>query len=745
MNTHIPTIPSYNLHSNGNIFDTIKPMLLTMMMVKPDSTGNNFMSIIWSLIAMAFVEWFLVNARHIWDFFVKFTSNFITKKIHSNVSSNITNLITKTKTSITIKLDLNDTKHPISHAITDMLTNLKETKSIIYENNNFNLNYYEPIQITNDMYACLTNGISGGGSMDGIGNSEQSSSQQNTAVSRHPNNQSQCIEIYSYTLNMVELRDATDKIVRDYLNKIKNKLGNQIFYFNELQGQFETNNTSASSTQTYYGNTSAPTSRNTTPYMQFTMKPFFTNRRFNNVFGVESNLIRKRVEFFRDNQKWYNDKGIPYTLGILLSGQAGAGKTSTIKCLSNELKRHIVNISFNDKMTKTQLENLFYDDIINVTQNGKTEQFSIPIDKRIYVLEDVDCESEVVMERTLIDKRSADKKLIDNLQNQVQQLTKIIEDANKGGSTQLVKIKDLDTNPIGGTVSTGDKITLSFLLNLLDGVLETPGRILIMTSNWIEKLDHALIRPGRFDITVKFTKCRREMIMQMVSHYYDYELDESMVQQIMQLDDYMISPAECSKLLFENFGNIAGALDALRILNNEKKIEKERVEREIKEKELLNSQQLENLLEEMKEEKKEDEIKEQTNIINTNVNLKEYDADAFLRQLNKSGGDFQILTKKERGMEDECIQKYNKQFDKNKQPVKNTTNEYKTPPFDHNKFDNIGSEKNTLERINGSAELDDIKKRIMLDSPPMFNFNFENGDYLSSTNDDDNYYEINSH
>lgn len=37
------------------------------------------------------------------------------------------------------------------------------------------------------------------------------------------------------------------------------------------------------------------------------------------------------------------------------------------------------------------------------------------------------------------------------------------------------------------------------LLNVLDGVVDTPGRIVVMTTNVIDVLDDALIRPGRID------------------------------------------------------------------------------------------------------------------------------------------------------------------------------------------------------------------------------------------------------
>ena len=37
------------------------------------------------------------------------------------------------------------------------------------------------------------------------------------------------------------------------------------------------------------------------------------------------------------------------------------------------------------------------------------------------------------------------------------------------------------------------------LLNVLDGVVDSPGRIVIMTTNFPDALDAALIRPGRMD------------------------------------------------------------------------------------------------------------------------------------------------------------------------------------------------------------------------------------------------------
>jgi SpoVK/Ycf46/Vps4 family AAA+-type ATPase len=95
------------------------------------------------------------------------------------------------------------------------------------------------------------------------------------------------------------------------------------------------------------------------------------------------------------------------------------------------------------------------------------------------------------------------------------------------------------------------KLDLSFLLNLLDGVLELPGRIVIMTSNYPEKLDHALIRPGRIDVTADFKKCTNETIIEMLEFFYDIELETSELKSIIQLEEYFISPAELGKWMFE--------------------------------------------------------------------------------------------------------------------------------------------------------------------------------------------------
>merc|ERR1712164_114900 len=68
--------------------------------------------------------------------------------------------------------------------------------------------------------------------------------------------------------------------------------------------------------------------------------------------------------------------------------------------------------------------------------------------------------------------------------------------------------------------SSSDKLDLSGLLNVLDGVVDCPNRILIMTTNHPEKLDPALIRPGRIDKKLHLGYMRGPEAADMVSHYF---------------------------------------------------------------------------------------------------------------------------------------------------------------------------------------------------------------------------------
>jgi ATP-dependent 26S proteasome regulatory subunit len=104
-------------------------------------------------------------------------------------------------------------------------------------------------------------------------------------------------------------------------------------------------------------------------------------------------------------------------------------------------------------------------------------------------------------------------------------------------------------------------IDLSFLLNLLDGTLESEGRILAITTNFPERIDRALIRPGRIDMIINFKKCSCEILRQMLENFYDKEVHYS--EMMNEKMNKKWTPAEVNQILFRNFKDYEKALKEL--------------------------------------------------------------------------------------------------------------------------------------------------------------------------------------
>jgi SpoVK/Ycf46/Vps4 family AAA+-type ATPase len=84
-------------------------------------------------------------------------------------------------------------------------------------------------------------------------------------------------------------------------------------------------------------------------------------------------------------------------------------------------------------------------------------------------------------------------------------------------------------------------ITLDDILNLWDGIRETPGRILLISSNHYDRLDPALIRPGRIDITHKLNNANYNTIAEIYLHLFGNKIDK---QKLKKVKEYFYSPAE---------------------------------------------------------------------------------------------------------------------------------------------------------------------------------------------------------
>lgn len=334
-------------------------------------------------------------------------------------------------------------------------------------------------------------------------------------------------KLFCYDHDVQFLQSFIDNCNTDYERKMLNKLGNYRYYFDQvIQSKVK------------------GSMQNTMPttHLLYTKTKFTTNRTFDNVFFEERNQVRNRTKFFLENRAWYDKKGIPYTLGFMFHGSPGCGKTSTVKAVANEGKRHIINIQLSEIKTKAQLQHLFFNDEIYVYNGTNTEKYTIPVSERLYVIEDIDAMGDMVLRREWKKPEPVQPKRE--------------EDA------WLERQKETEK----------EVIDLSFILNLLDGTLESNGRMLMITTNFPERIDRALIRPGRIDMIVHFKKCNREVLQEMINAFYDQEItipaDASL--------DYKWSPAEVNQILFRNFSDPGKAVQELLVDNkNEFGLDKE--------------------------------------------------------------------------------------------------------------------------------------------------------------------------
>ncbi|KAG8733810.1 hypothetical protein FRC11_001972 [Ceratobasidium sp. 423] len=185
--------------------------------------------------------------------------------------------------------------------------------------------------------------------------------------------------------------------------------------------------------------------------------------------GVKDMLLTDAKDFLR-SEEWYAERGIPFRRGYLLHGVPGSGKTSLIHALAGELGLDIYVVSLNMKgMSDNTLANLM----------GRIPQ------RCILLLEDLDA-------------------------------------AFTRGTSRDSKSTGVPTVKTAAEAKADDpnSLSLSGLLNCLDGVAAAEGRILFATTNHIERLDPALSRPGRMDVWVDFKNASKWQAEEIFKNFF---------------------------------------------------------------------------------------------------------------------------------------------------------------------------------------------------------------------------------
>lgn len=187
-----------------------------------------------------------------------------------------------------------------------------------------------------------------------------------------------------------------------------------------------------------------------------------------------------KIDFFKNNEKWYRDRGIAYKLLIILHGAPGTGKSRISRYVADRLGYSLGTLdstfNFEEVMraaTKKQI-------VVSVPDFD-----TLGLAKSRGKLEDND-----------EDDGDTPKPQSDN-----------------GLNTML---KDFDTN------------TLGRVLNLFQGDIPVNNLVAVMSTNCIEKVDTALLRRGRCDLLLEIGNLHYSEVNQFYKHHYvmTQDLDE---------------------------------------------------------------------------------------------------------------------------------------------------------------------------------------------------------------------------
>ncbi|KAG2197708.1 hypothetical protein INT47_007942 [Mucor saturninus] len=173
--------------------------------------------------------------------------------------------------------------------------------------------------------------------------------------------------------------------------------------------------------------------------------------------NVKRKLVDDAQDFFRSEQ-WYSDRGIPYRRGCKY-------------CM-----RRIINVKR--------------------TNNFPAHPSQGELGLNIYVV------------------NLSNKSLTDDT------LSELVSDTP---SRCILLLEDIDAafnQRVKGDTTSANNITFSGLLNAIDGVAAQEGRILCMTTNHIDRLDDALIRPGRIDVRVHFGNATKRQAQELFHKFY---------------------------------------------------------------------------------------------------------------------------------------------------------------------------------------------------------------------------------
>ncbi|KAK7295317.1 hypothetical protein RJT34_18223 [Clitoria ternatea] len=255
---------------------------------------------------------------------------------------------------------------------------------------------------------------------------------------------------------------------------------------------------------------------------------------------------------FRNGKDYYAKIGKAWKRGYLLYGPPGTGKSTMIAAMANFMNYDVYDLELTAVKDNTELRKL----LIETSS------------KAIIVVEDIDCSLDLTGQRNM-------KK--ENGSNNNEELDQELRD-------HLSRKEEEEGNK-------SSKVTLSGLLNFIDGIWSACGgeRIIVFTTNFVDKLDPALIRTGRMDKHIELSYCRFEAFKVLAKNYLDANSHHLFptIANLLQVTN--VTPADVAENLMPKSLNedvdtcLENLIHALEVIKEEKA--KKKVEEKDKEEE----------------------------------------------------------------------------------------------------------------------------------------------------------------
>jgi len=210
---------------------------------------------------------------------------------------------------------------------------------------------------------------------------------------------------------------------------------------------------------------------------------------------------------FSKSKDFYAKIGKAWKRGYLLYGPPGTGKSTMIAAMANLLNYDVYDLELTAVKDNTELRRL----LIETTS------------KSIVVIEDIDCSLDLTGQRKKNTEKSSD-------------------DENEELNKEIAKKKAKED---------GSKVTLSGLLSFIDGLWSACGgeRLIVFTTNYVEKLDPALIRRGRMDKHIELSYCSFEGFKVLAKNYLDFEMHPMFDAVERLMGETKITPADVAENL----------------------------------------------------------------------------------------------------------------------------------------------------------------------------------------------------